>query len=507
MNRQNVFFFFYSLLLFFVIQITFSASLGFERSQTYLDSLEESSIPVGRLYYQSLLDNEVECHWAVPIDFHYEFATKGFNSCGQSTDLAQEIFNGWIILQDIYLFSKLSAANLINIDGVPRQPGRPDVPPFSLLPFGSYASDLYTTLLANLVFNLDAKFTELVGDVSVIYNFANDSKKMNGALGIIVPIQSRTHTLDFSFFTSDCTGLIKGPPVETPFTKWDSLKDFFTNFSSLQDFFVREVLAPKNICFEKIQQKNGIGDISLFGLIDVGNYFACLESWQLGANLVFPTGGKESGTKVWQPVLGNGGAFQFEFYSQVLFRTKTNFFNPTVRLMGQVSAPFKSCRRVPRCVSVDVEKIDDVSQTVVDDLVIHPVLFYNYHIIDDFSFFDSCVKGFSDHLTETRTRYGPRVICSVGNYFYNAFNLGFRLGIFYDYMHKGSDSVRVKCADGIYNTCVLEQNTNENMHTFGWNLTYKFTNMIELNIGSQNVFAGTNVAQINDFYASLILVF
>jgi hypothetical protein len=313
MNRQNVFFFFYSLLLFFVIQITFSASLGFERSQTYLDSLEESSIPVGRLYYQSLLDNEVECHWAVPIDFHYEFATKGFNSCGQSTDLAQEIFNGWIILQDIYLFSKLSAANLINIDGVPRQPGRPDVPPFSLLPFGSYASDLYTTLLANLVFNLDAKFTELVGDVSVIYNFANDSKKMNGALGIIVPIQSRTHTLDFSFFTSDCTGLIKGPPVETPFTKWDSLKDFFTNFSSLQDFFVREVLAPKNICFEKIQQKNGIGDISLFGLIDVGNYFACLESWQLGANLVFPTGGKESGTKVWQPVLGNGGAFQFEF--------------------------------------------------------------------------------------------------------------------------------------------------------------------------------------------------
>jgi len=503
---QNRFSFFYGLLVFFSLQICCSAPT-FERNQSYLDSLEESSIPLGRLYYQSLLDNAIECHWAVPLDFHYEFATKGLNNCGHSTDLAQEIFNGWIILKDIYLFSKLSAANLINIDGVPRQPDRPDSPPFSELPFGSYASDLYTTLLANLVFNLDAEFTELVGDVSVIYNFSNDSKKMNGALGIIVPIKSRTHKLDFSFFSSDCTGLIKGPPVQTPFTKWDSLKDFFTNFSSLQDFFVREVLAPKNICFEQVQQKNGIGDISIFGLADVGNYFACLESWQIGANIVFPTGGKDSGTKIWQPVLGNGGAFQFEFYSQVLFRTSWNLFNPTFRLMGQISAPFKSCRRVPRCVSAKVEKIDDVSQTLIDDLVIHPVLFYNYHVIDNYSFFDSSVKGFADHLAETRTRYGSRVICSVGNYFYNAFNLGFRLGIFYDYMHKRSDSVRVTDTQGIFNTSVLEQNTNETMHTFGWNLTYKFKNMIELNIGSQNVFAGTNVAQINDFYASLILVF
>lgn len=507
MSKQNISFFFYGFLLFFFFQIVRCSPPAFERNQTYLDSLEESSIPLGRLYYQSLLDSAVEYHWAVPIDFHYEFATKGFNSCGHSTDLAQEIFNGWIILKDIYLFSKLSAANLINIDGVPRPPDRPDSPPLSLLPFGSYASDLYTTLLANLVFNLDAEFTELVADVSVIYNFANASKQMNGALGIIVPFKSRTHKLDFSFFTSDCTGLIKGPPVQTPFTKWDSLKDFFTNFSSLQDFFIREVLAPKNICFEQVQQKNGVGDISLFGLADFGNYFACLESWQIGANVVFPTGGKESGTKIWQPVLGNGGAFQFEFYSQVLFRTNTNFFNPSLRLMGQVSAPFTSCRRVPRCVCVDVEKIDGVSQTLIDDCVIHPVLFYNYHIIDDFCFFDSSVKGFSDHLTETRTRYGPRVICSIGNYFYNAFNLGFRLGIFYDYMHKWSDSVHVKCVEGIFNTCVLEQNTNENMHTIGWNLTYKFANMVELNIGSQNVFAGTNVAQINDFYASLILVF
>jgi len=95
----------------------------------------------------------------------------------------------------------------------------------------------------------------------------------------------------------------------------------------------------------------------------------------------------------------------------------------------------------------------------------------------------------------------------VGNYFYNVFNLGFRLGVLYQYMHKQKDSVSVKNTENEFDTNLLEARTDRRAHTIGWDLSYKFKNMIELNFGSEHAIAGKNVPRHHKVFASVVAVF
>lgn len=87
------------------------------------------------------------------------------------------------------------------------------------------------------------------------------------------------------------------------------------------------------------------------------------------------------------------------------------------------------------------------------------------------------------------------------------FNLGFRLGVLYQYMHKQKDSVTVKNTASLFDTNLLEVRTDRRVHMIGWDLSYKFKNMVELNFGSEHTVAGRNVVQHHEVFASVVAVF
>lgn len=467
-------------------------------------------------YYESLIEKAIERHWAVPLSFGYTCASRGFDCDSQNSSLEPVIFGQSFSLQDIYLFAKLSKENKINRDGELRAPERFDapIPTQMAVEFGGFSDDLFTTLLADTQIQTDGHFYEFGVEVSTIYYFT--SKHFTAAVGAILPFKTRQHELDVVFVGGG--GLFRegpntqGDPIST--RKRDMLKDFFRDYSSLDDFFQKAVLDAKNLELRRVQRKSGVGDISLFGLIDIGQNLTYLESLQLGGTFVLPTGGKADGSIIWEPILGNGGAFQIEFFTNLLFDFQVNAFNPTARLAINLSAPFMSNQRVPNTFTVSAADLNFVNNQVQELVQVNdvlgfdfPTIYSGYHFTQPFDAqLSSSVLYFADRAVRTKIRCGTRLLFGIGNYFYNTFNLGFRLGVFYDYMHKSKDSVCVQCA-GDFEECILEKFSEQRSHTISWNLTYKLKNMIELNVGTQHIVAGKNVPRIAQVFTSIVLVF
>ena len=130
------------------------------------------------------------------------------------------------------------------------------------------------------------------------------------------------------------------------------------------------------------------------------------------------------------------------------------------------------------------------------------------YYIDPFEEIDSTVPLFADEAVCRKIKRGSQFLVGIGNYFYNVFNLGFRLGIFYDFTHKRKDKITVQCKNAKnFKPERLEKNFDARSHRFGWNLTYKSEALLELNIGSQHILSGKNIMQLHEIFASIIATF
>lgn len=447
-----------------------------------------------------------EKRWAVPISLTGVLAYKGFNNKGCCTSLADVIFGKEFTFKDISLFSKLCDDNKVRIDNVdPRAPERGATPVTPADPFGAFRDDLYATLLAPTKVSINAEQQELCFDITGIYRFPlSDSWNVTGAVGIDIPIKSRLHIMDLKLYGGSLFRQVFAPAGTVRET---SLFQFNEVYADVYDFFTRAILGQKNLTFEPRQRKVGIGDVSLFGLLDFVSAWDNVDAWQVGLNFVFPSGGKLKGDKVWEVVLGNGGAFQVDIFTNMIFSTESPVFNPTARFAAELSAPYTGMLRVPQKKTNDERKW---AERVAG--LNYPLRFRQFNV-DPFNEYDTSVLWFADNAVGTRVKMGTRFIVGFGNYFYNFLTLGFRLGIFYDFLYKTEDHLCVKnqCARAIgstkFNTKLLEELSQEKAHRIGWNLTYKFENFVELNIGSQHIFDGKNVPQLHEAFISLIAVF
>lgn len=471
--------------------------------------------PIGREYYESLVNEIKERKWAVPILFHYNFADRAFDNESRGTNLSNLIFGlckNKIQVKDIFLLSKLADERKMHIDLVPMdadlvvQPlPLPAVRPAgSTVPFGNYRSDQYVALLSDVEICFDAERREGGVDIGGMYRSQLGSSRTVGVIGINFPIKTVLHILDFK--------LIGGELFNEAFTpdliaRENTLNEFFNDFSSIEDFFERAVLDPKGLKLECRQRKTGLGDIVLFGQFDFANYVEWADGLELGVNFILPTGGKEDANIVWEPVLGNGGAFQVDLYFNVLFHSSSQYFNPQITIVGELSAAYNNCRRIPK-----IKEQTETLQVAENPELLAPI--FCEYFIDPFSECDSSVFYFADQAVKASTRIGPKFLITVGNYFYDVFNIGFRLGIFYQYLHKAKDTVKVLSSDCAAFTkdcncgvALVEKRTNAQAHTIGWNLSYMVKNRVEINIGSQHIIAGKNVPRTHEVFASLIVVF
>ena len=426
--------------------------------------------------------------FAALLPFHYLWADQSFNDCGMKTSLSNFIFGCPFQIKDIFLLSKLADDDKLHI-----------VPPAEQnKPFGDARNEQYLALLASTNVNIDADLREFIFNLGGIYRFGEN--RIKGAIGATLPIKSRTHLMDFSFSGGQLFTAGENPSNIDAIN--NTLARFFNDFTDICDFFRRGILEPKGLTFDCRQNRVGVGDLQLFVTGDFQDYFEHVDGWQVGFTWIFPTANKQDATKIWEVELGNSGAVQLDLFSNIVISSSSNLFNPALVFGGEFSIPFTSCQRVPKCKSQEEEGL------LADNPDILLPVFKEYRS-DPFKEFDSSVLYFADQAIKTRISYGSRFFFGLGNYFYNVFRESFRLGIWYNFFTKSKDKVRIKdsCATGVFNTCLLEERTKSTSHSLSWNLTYKFNNLFELNLGSQHVVGGRNMVKYNEFFASAIIVF
>lgn len=436
--------------------------------------------------------------WAFPVAFYVSSVDKSFDNCGNSKSFSNLLFQGDLRIQDIYLFSKLSAQNKVRIDNVPaREPQRPIQ--VNNVPFGGYASDLYTTLLAPTRILFDTTQQEVGASITAmrqLCTWCNDSISL--IAGITIPIISRRYSMDFY--------LVDGHLFEEVFipdqtNRENTLKPFFRDWISVDDFFIRGVLGSKGFTFNNRVRKTGVGDISLFGLLDWACPYIGMRDAQLGLHLTVPSGGKQDVCQLLPSSLGNGGSVLLSASLHVAFATPcATYFNPVARLIGEFSMPFSSCRRV----GTGKVQPQGAARTMAENipgLSVPPS--YTEFWVDAFSDVDTVSPAFADTVTSVRTRWGHRVLAMIGNYFHNPMGLNCMLGIFYEFMYKSKDHVSLpkKCSgSSVIDTNSLVRLSRARYHQISWDIAYLCEGGLELTLGSRHVVAGKNTPKLQQFF-------
>lgn len=476
-----------------------------EKQLEKMDELSYARPTSGKAYYDSLIEKASKRNWAIQTSFHYTTEDGAFNCDGCKVPLCGLIFGqDCVTIRDIYLFSRLSDCNKVrinNCDALACERGGVPIGGVGV-PFGGFRDDLYTTLLAPVQLDFGASHKEYTFLLSGMRRIdIGDSDRFAIALGFNVPLVHKQHTMDLNF---QCGELFRIGFIPDTTQRETSLKQFFRDYSSLTDFINRAVLCERGIEFVADQSKTGFGDISLFGSLEYHNN----HIFEAGLAVVFPSGGKGSGKTLWEPILGNGGAYQVNPFAQALFYTSVPYLNPFIRIAGEVSAQFSTdTSRIPTLVTND-------SRTMVKNVegLSAPDTFQNFYV-DAFSEFDSCVPLFASKTPCVSKKIGSKVLLGIGNYAYRLFNVDLRWGLFYDVYHKGQDSFCVKqgcdceCELDTIDTCGLETCSEQTSHAFSTNLTYKFSNMFELGAGGSFTVLGKNVPRARSFYFSFVAVF
>lgn len=465
----------------------------------------------GRMYYDSLITKASKRRWSFPVSFYATFDNGGFDCTGCSGSLTKTVFGKdpiWV--RDIYLFSRLSDDNKVRINNCDaRACERGSVPPcFPGVPFGGFRDDLYTTLLAPVKLLIDSSEREFGFIFSPTFRFDLDKNNLLAlSLGVNVPLKTLVHSMDLSF---ECGELFRDGFVPQTTQRETSLKQFHRDFSDVIDFLNRAVFGAQCLSFEGYQRKTGFGDLSVFGMLE----FQSVPALNIGLNIVFPTAGKGSGDTVWEPILGNGGAFQFDPFAQILFTGKNPFVNPFVRVAGEISTSFSNNNaRAPKVIT------NPRRQQVQNISGLSAPSFFNSFYVDPFSVSDSCIPLLSGRACLTQ-KIGNKILLGLGNYSYDLFHFDLRLGLFYDYMHKSEDtftsneSMTLDCcmtstlsASSFVDAAAVGRLTEQVSHTVSASFTYKFNNLCELGLIGQFVVLGKNVPRYRTIYVSAVIVF
>jgi hypothetical protein len=471
------------------------------------DEQEKNRVMIGRDYYHALVDVSMQRHWAFPITCNVSFVNGAFDAHGQRISAGAAALGGTPALADIYLFSRLGDQNLVgNLSatggGQPASKSRV-VGQNDNIPFGAFADDLYTTLLAPMKVGACLQQWQSCTDFTAMYRFDIVScNRVFGYVGATLPLKTASVQADVQL--QDGSLYIEAFSSGQTVNRERTLTQFFDDYEDVQDFFTRAVLGSKGIAFSPSQTKVGLGDFSLFGIIDIGGLWRYTDGLQFGLTILFPTGSAANPNMLFNPSFSNG-AYTFEPFFNAIFNSPSAVFNPAFKVVGSFSLARSSGSsggtRIASVVSndgrVQVKNIAGLS---------FPARFVDYYA-SAFNEVASTVPLFADSAVPATVKLGNKLFVGVGNYFFNVFNLGFRLGVFYDYIRKGSDSACVDKCYGTFDTASFVARTEQRSHSIGVNLTYKFRNMLELNCGGEFVIGGKNIPRTNDFFVSIIAVF
>lgn len=426
---------------------------------------DQDFIKNGRLYYESLVKKSARRRWAIPVTVNYSFGNNAFDCSGQDTDFATGLLGGAFTVSDVSLFCRLSEQNKVRIiNHAALGFDRGGIPITSGAPFGAYRDDLVSTLVAPIQLGFGADRQIFSCDITALYRWwfgPEDQFRMT--CGITLPFKS----IKYQYNPTFVGGSLYRDAFNAAQTKReDTLKQFFREYSSIEDFFVRGVLGKKNITFNKNTQQAGLGDISLFALLDCSDCFTrVVQSMQAGVALIAPSGGPVNQNILFPTTLGQG-CFAADLFVNVLFNSSLQAFNPFVRGALEISAPFSFSGggvRVPKLVTQNQTRVlvKDVPGLKTIDVRLQN---FEDYWVDSFSEFDSTIPALSDNVTNALSvRRGTQFVFGAGNYSYNVAYTKARLELLYSYMYRQLNAVSGEAAG--FNTASLVQNSSAQSHT------------------------------------------
>ena len=287
----------------------------------------------------------------------------------------------------------------------------------------------------------------------------------------------------------------------------DQLKQFFREYSSTEDFFIRCILGKKNIIFNSNPQKIRLGDITLFSVLDCAHCFPkAVQTMQMGAALIVPSGGSIDQSILFDPCLGQG-CFAGDLFINIVLNSSLQAFNPFVRGALEISASFSFGSTGVRVPTLIVQNQTRVLVGTVPGLKTLDIALENFenYWVDTFAEYDTTIPLLADNTTDAvSVRQGTQFIFGFGNYAYNVANTKGRLELLYSYMYRQQNSASSKTDS--FDTAALTRNTSAQSHTFSWSFAWP-GKIIDLFVGSEHVFAGQNVVRNNRLFASCTIVF
>lgn len=462
-------------------------------------SSSQDFIKDGRLYYDSLVKKSARRRWAVPVTVNYSFGNNAFDCAGQDTDFATGLLGGAFTVADVSLFCRLSAENKVRIINKPALGfDRGGIPITDGAPFGAYRDDLVSTLVAPIQIGFGADRQIFGCDVTGLYRwwFGPEDQFML-TTGITLPFKSIKYGFNPSF--------VGGSLYRDAFTagqtkREDTGKQFFREYSSIEDFFIRGILGKKSITFNKSTQQSGIGDITLFSLIDCAQCFPkAVQLMQAGVALIVPSGGSINQDILFPATLGQG-CFAADLFVNMLFNSSLQAFNPFIRGALEISAPFAFSGggvRVPLLVTQNQTRVMVKNVPGLKTIDVRLQNFEDYWV-DSFSEYDTTIPALSDNtVSAVSVRQGTQFVLGVGNYSYNVAYTKARLELLYSYMYRQANSVGGSVA-GV-DTASLTQNSSAQSHTVSWSLSWP-GKIVDCFVGSEHVFAGQNVVRNNRLF-------
>lgn len=418
------------------------------------------------------------CHSIVGhaiINYFTEKSHQAYDKGGHSSALSSFIFGADAFpLASIYLPSKLSVDRLITLDGAP---------------YGNNPDDQYIGCLAPTTIIPHASKRKDI--LSLYYSFVLDHHTKNGneifiEFGIGVPIEHSDQQLTFTYINGS---ILKGNDYTIP---ENNLFQFFNNYISFEDFFITEVLASKGIEYIERQTKTGVGNVFINLMADytfTRDYFRNSYS---GISLALPTSKKNTGTILWENILGNGGTTSLEIFGNCEFITKNRYVNPILYLNYMYIFGYKTKMRVPA--------LKNSSQvTLPPD--------FEAHTIENFCLPDTCLLEFADSAYCVNIKGRNAIEISFGNRFYFLHTAPISFALYFIYNKIQSITLKNSKQTALFQENVISSFSNRNSKKIYWELEYFHNEKTFLTVGASYCIGGKNTQKLKSLNINLNLLF
>ena len=401
----------------------------------------------------------------------YNYATNYYTSNGSTMDLSAGTFG-----ERAFTFSDILLALKLNKRTVA---GNQVLTSFdsNAYPWKDLVTNLYDK---NIIFHAESN------EFKVNFNYSRYIAQKDILVGFEIPVGYKSRKLKFdSNITTQNSA---------------NITDAYTRTYLLEDFDY--ILKAKGINYSEKNSITGVGDISAF--INFNLHPKCVEKFNFGARMTFPTSKKASANKLMAPELGYGFT-EIKIFASTLFNKQKKWFNPHMFLQTSYFLAAHKDKRVPKIITYDGSS--PASGTVVGASTMAHGDRVKYHAIA-FSEPDSTISAFADNVKSVKIRPGAKVDLRIGNVFEKFLARRGFLDIFYDFSAKWKDDIlNTGLDENEWQTNRISENTMQLEHDIGLNFKYQFDIHSRLDLGCKYTFAGINIAQIFNANLGVIIEF